>query len=717
MDRLKSWRTPLTAFLVLGALTASQAAEQQRMEGELEAYVVDYPVDDGSTSELAAQGSDRGQALRAEMRYYLRLDDGSRVTLNPGESGALDAMTTGDRVQVRGYVTETSPMTRDNDERSARQQQTVTASEGQRRMRVREAQPMTSRNTRAEATGSVAASHDDGSVEKRRALGVRIEFNGPEDAVSRKAARSALFDGSKSSDAFYRIASGGDASGGGQFGVLPPSGAGKDTVKVSLDRDPSGCGWRGWEASARAKAKDKGVDFSKHEHTVFFLPKGATSGCRWLGKALLGGDLSWVRGSGAHTTGHELGHNFGLRHTNRADGGDVESYDEWTLMGWRYSFINPVQREFLGFYDDHPDKIETVEAGERTIDMAGLNASYDGSKPHAIKVPMDDGGTYYAYLIDEDPGGSKGGRIGSVVITTPRQGKSGSLQRDRIRVGDEFKDSGNDIRIRMESQGGDSAKLTVRNGEPELGAQDTQWTMAPGKEHEGELTANNVGDRSLSFNKVSSPSQGEVSFNGEGSFTYTANGDASGEDSFTYRAVADGVKSEPAEATVTLNQSPQVGDISKSVTAGETVKGELDVSDKESEPGKLALEITDKPDKGTVSLTEGTQFVYKANDDASGSDSFRYQARDSFSSSSKGKVAVQIESDADGGGSGGSSDSGSSSSDSGGDFGSSDSGSSGDSSDGGGGGAIGWLNLVGLLGMALAACRPRRALAAGGAHD
>ena len=186
--------------------------------------------------------------------------------------------------------------------------------------------------------------------------------------------------------------------------------------------------------------------------------------------------------------------------------------------------------------------------------------------------------------------------------------------------------------------------------------------------------------------------------------------------------MADDASSDPAKASITFNQSPQVGDSSKSVTAGKTVKGQLDVSDKESEPGKLALEITDKPDKGTVSLTEGTQFAYEAGEGGSGEDAFRYVARDSFSSSSKGEVTVQIESDSGGDDSGGSSDSDGSSSGDGSD-GSSDSGgsagggSNSDSSDsGGGGGAVGWLHLPALLGVALVACRSRRATAIARAH-
>jgi len=122
-----------------------------------------------------------------------------------------------------------------------------------------------------------------------------------------------------------------------------------------------------------------------------------------------------------------------------------------------------------------------------------------------------------------------------------------------------------------------------------------------------------------------------------------------------------------------------VGNVTKQATAGDKVTGELDVSDKESKPGKLAIEIADKPDKGTVSLTKGTQFVYKADDGASGADAFRYQARDSFSSSSEGEVTVKIESDADGGG----------------------------------GGALGGLTVLTLLAVALGACRRRRATAVG----
>ncbi|GEM_PF-2379602 len=731
---MKSFGTLLAAGLVLSTLSVSQASEPQRMEGELEAYVIDYPVDNGSNREadsdsyrMSRQAEShrhgQGQAFRGERAYYLRRDDGSRIELNPGESGALEGMLSGERIQVEGYVTETAPERRDGELLRSRKPGVPAAAEKQRRMRVRDVQPMVSRNTRAQATDAAAASHDSESLEKRRALGIIVEFSGSDDGVTRKEARDALFNGSNSSDGIYRIASGGDGSSGGQLGILPPDGGGKEIVRVELDGNPSSCSPHDWASSAKKKAKkSKGVSFGNHQHNVYFLDPNATDACGWAGLGQLGcgggSCTSWVRGSGVHTTAHELGHNLGLGHTSRMKGGDELEYGEWTLMGIHYDLINPVQRERLGFYDNHADKLATVGAGKQTIDIAGLHEPFDGPKPHAIKLPTGNGDTtYYAYLIDKDPGGDPWGPIGSIVVTTP-DGR-GTLQRTWLTDGDEFKDSENDILIRVDSRGGDRATLTVRNGD-ELVAEDAEWTMAPGKEHGGQLSANNAQGREVSFRKGSAAGQGNVTVNSDGSFVYTANGDASGNDSFKFTARADGETSEPAEASITFNQPPKVGNVSERVTTGKTVKGQLDVTDNESNPGKLALEITEEPDKGTVSLTEGTQFAYEANDGASGEDAFRYRARDSFSGSSEGEVTVQIESDADDGSrddGGGSSDSGSSSSDSGSDSVGSDSGSSGDASDGGGGGAIGWLNLVGLLGMALAARRPRRAIAAGGAHD
>ena len=693
------------------------------MEGELEAYVVDYPVNEASTNEasisegstraLAGSSAERVQAFRAEMQYFLRLRDGSRVTLHPGESGALDGMESGERIQVRGYVTEALPMTRDGQARALGQARAAQAAASGRRMRVSDAQPMASRTLRSQATGAVAASHDNGSVEKRRALGMRVEFKDSDESVSREKARKALFDGSKSSNAIYRIASGGDGSGGGQLGILPPSGSGKDTVHVKLDVEAGGCSPHQWKDKAMDKAKSKGVDFSKHQHTVIFLPWNDTGACDWAGLGQFGcrggSCVSWVRGSGSHVTGHELGHNLGLGHSSRLKGGDKKEYGEWTLMGFHYDLINPVQRENLGFYDDHADKLATVEAGKRTIEIAGLHEPFDGPKPHAVKLPTGDGGTtYYAYLIDEDPGGDTYGPIGSIVVTTPEG--AGTLQRTWLTDGDEFKDSDNDILIRVDSRGGNRATLTVRNGDA-LVAEDTEWKMAPGKKHEGSLKANNAQGRDVTFTQASSASQGNVSIRSDGSFVYTANGNASGKDSFTYRARANGESSKPAEASIAFNQPPTVGSVSKRVKAGNTVRGQLDVTDKESEPGKLALTITEKPQKGTVSLTEGTQFAYEADDGASGEDSFRYRARDSFSSSSEGEVSVRIESDSTtgDGGSGGSDSGGSDDGASGGDSGGGESG-------GGGGGAVGWLSLLALLGGMLVASRRRLVTLFGGTH-
>jgi VCBS repeat-containing protein len=55
----------------------------------------------------------------------------------------------------------------------------------------------------------------------------------------------------------------------------------------------------------------------------------------------------------------------------------------------------------------------------------------------------------------------------------------------------------------------------------------------------------------LTAGSASTPGQGSVLLNADGSFTYTPNAGAAGTDTFTYEA-SDGVLSSPATVTITI---------------------------------------------------------------------------------------------------------------------------------------------------------------------
>jgi hypothetical protein len=87
--------------------------------------------------------------------------------------------------------------------------------------------------------------------------------------------------------------------------------------RVPYNNNP--CSYTSWSSAARAAAQADGVDFTGYTNVIYTFP--TTTACLWGGMAMVGGGTSWVNGaysrnSALELVGHELGHNFGLRHSS-----------------------------------------------------------------------------------------------------------------------------------------------------------------------------------------------------------------------------------------------------------------------------------------------------------------------------------------------------------------------------------------------------------------
>ena len=132
--------------------------------------------------------------------------------------------------------------------------------------------------------------------------------------------------------------------------------------------------------------------------------------------------------------------------------------------------------------------------------------------------------------------------------------------------------------------------------------------------------------------KTSDPLHGGVSFNSDGSFTYTPNADYTGPDSFTYQA-NDG-HGGTASATVTIN----VGAVDDApVASSDAYSTNEDAPLNVPAPGVLANDTDLEGDTlsaslvtavlhGTLNLQPDGSFTYTPNADYNGPDSFTYQA-------------------------------------------------------------------------------------------
>jgi hypothetical protein len=153
--------------------------------------------------------------------------------------------------------------------------------------------------------------------------------------------------------------------------------------------------------------------------------------------------------------------------------------------------------------------------------------------------------------------------------------------------------------------------------------------------------------------KLSDPTNGSVTFNGDGSFTYTPNADYNGPDSFTYK-VTDGMDDSNV-ATVNLtvnsvNDNPVAVDDTGS-TAEDTplvvsAPGVLG-NDSDSDGGTLSAGSASDPANGSVVLNADGSYTYTPDADFNGADSFTYDVSDGQGGTDTGTVNITVSGDAD----------------------------------------------------------------------
>ena len=149
--------------------------------------------------------------------------------------------------------------------------------------------------------------------------------------------------------------------------------------------------------------------------------------------------------------------------------------------------------------------------------------------------------------------------------------------------------------------------------------------------------------------QVSQPSQGTITVDANGGFTYTPNANATGADSFTYQ-VNDG-DLDSAVATVSIqidavNDPPEALNDLYTTTEDTplviaTAVGVLaNDSDVDGDPLD-AIKLTD-PSKGTVTLNVDGSFTYTPDANATGTDTFTYKANDGSVDSNVATATIDI---------------------------------------------------------------------------
>jgi large repetitive protein len=153
---------------------------------------------------------------------------------------------------------------------------------------------------------------------------------------------------------------------------------------------------------------------------------------------------------------------------------------------------------------------------------------------------------------------------------------------------------------------------------------------------------------SLTANLVSTTSNGTLTFNSNGSFTYKPNTDFNGTDSFTYTANDGSLNGNTATVTITVNpvnDAPIANNDSYAVFEDTVLTvsapGVL-ANDTDIDSATLTASVVSNPTHGSLTLNSDGSFTYTPSAGYVGADSFTYRANDGSLNSGTATVDINV---------------------------------------------------------------------------
>lgn len=172
----------------------------------------------------------------------------------------------------------------------------------------------------------------------------------------------------------------------------------------------------------------------------------------------------------------------------------------------------------------------------------------------------------------------------------------------------------------------------------------TLTVAAPG------VLGNDTGINPLSAILVSNVSNGTLTLNSDGSFTYVPNANFNGSDVFTYKANDGVMDSNVATVTITVNavnDTPVAVNDNYNINEGQTLNvaapGVLgNDSDIDGDTLTAHLVTGSGPTNGTLTLNTNGSFTYTPDTGFTGTDSFQYIANDGLVDSNQATVTITV---------------------------------------------------------------------------
>ena len=148
---------------------------------------------------------------------------------------------------------------------------------------------------------------------------------------------------------------------------------------------------------------------------------------------------------------------------------------------------------------------------------------------------------------------------------------------------------------------------------------------------------------------VATTTNGSLTLNQDGSFTYTPNTNYNGVDTFTYKANDGTVDGNVATVTITVNaiNDPPIAvndvyTINEDTTLTTTAVTGVLANDTDVDSTNLTASVVTNPSHGSLTFSNDGSFIYTPVANYNGTDSFTYQASDSQTNSTTATVTITI---------------------------------------------------------------------------